>query len=250
MSAHLFVAAAYLDKLDPSVKWVLAAIADSADEQTLEAAPGLPKLRAWSGRSKSQVTRIVAELADPKGLGLIERISPGRLGRRAVYRVFPRGVPEIPHPDEVAARYIDRPADLVDNPESYPQNTPESGAHGCAPRGAWTPDQGRMGAPPSGNTSVFIRATTPNRPARLVDRPTPSASTGSGFPGARRAEPATFTRDLGAPCPIHPDQHHPCQLCARDAVDSVAARTAITEARKALTRTRITTTTAEEAPTP
>jgi len=108
VSTHLLIAAAYLEDLPQGTKLALMAIADSGDEQTLEAAPGLPKIRAWSGLSKSQALAVIAQLAKPVdkgGLGLIERLEAGRLGRRAVYRVFPNGVPPIPHPHEVAARY-------------------------------------------------------------------------------------------------------------------------------------------------
>ena len=112
MSTHLFVATAYLQTFPPAAKLVLMAITDSADEHTLLSAPGLPKLRAWSGLSKSQVLRVLADLrADTYGgLTWIEQTEAGRQGRRATFRVFPSGVPSIPHPDEVRARYEEDPA--------------------------------------------------------------------------------------------------------------------------------------------
>lgn len=240
MSTHLLVAAAYLEGLDPAVKLVLMAVADSADEQTLEAAPGLPKLRAWAGRSKSQVTRIVADL---EAAGYVARIAPGRLGRRAVYRVFPTGVPAIPHPDEVRDRYAPTP---VDNPGSYPQDEAGEGRTDAPHRGASTPSEGRTHAPPSGTTSVSSAQAPPPPPGPPVDNAPPARSPASGFPGSRKtsSEEAAAARDAarrarGAhdqPCPLHPDQIVPCGRCAYAARQSDPAKIdrAKAEARAAL----------------
>lgn len=217
MSVHLFVAAAYLEGLDPSVKWVLAAIADSADEQTLESAPGLPKLRAWSGRSKSQVTRIVADL---EASGYIKRLSAGRLGRRAVYGVFPNGVPTIPHPDEVRDRYAAAP---VDNVESSPQEDQKEGRTDAPHRGAYDDSWGAPMRPLQSSTSVSIARAADNPPAPPVE----TRRSASGFPGSRAssneqreeaqgiARRARGANDVA--CTLHPGMIVPCGRCAHEA---------------------------------
>lgn len=205
MSTHLLIAAMYLEDVPQSRKLVLAAIADSADEHTLESAPGLPKLRAWSGLGKSQALESVKAL---EASGHIERIQAGRLGRRAVYRVFPAGVPAIPHPDEVKARYepVSTPCvDPVDN------SLREGPAHRTLGSGL-TPTRVRPTGPLHTNTSV-PKGAAPSKPVE-------TATSSTGFPGSR----ATAEEDRGirarakgaidTPCPHHPDQVVPCRLCA------------------------------------
>lgn len=94
------VVAAYLPKevINKTQKLVLMKIADSADDQTRLGRPGLERMMAWAGVGEKQVITVVTELV---GLGLVERIEVGRVGRRAEYRVFPHGVPPIPSTEEL-----------------------------------------------------------------------------------------------------------------------------------------------------
>jgi DNA-binding MarR family transcriptional regulator len=221
MSTHLLVAAAYLEGLPQGTKLVLMAIADSGDEQTLESAPGLPKLRAWSGLSKSQALAVVAQLVTD---GLVERVEAGRLGRRAVYRVFPNGVPAIPHPDEVKARYADSLAGGSGQPD--PQVTPPVGdnpaqegpAHRTLGSGE-APSRVRPTGPLHASTSVSI-GEQPTRTPVESRRPAPPST---GFPGSRATaeeDRAIARRARGAndvPCPLHSDMIVPCGRCAHEA---------------------------------
>lgn len=220
MSTHLLIAAAYLEGLPQGTKLVLMAVADSADEHTLESAPGLPKLRAWSGLGKSQALASVATLIDGNYL---ERIEAGRFGRRAVYRVFPAGVPAIPHPTEVAARYApgSGPPDPTEDPEVV-DDVVENSDDRVRPTGPIgsdeTPSRVRPTGPLHASTSV-----SKGSPFSTGRQPTPSAA--SGFPGSR----ATAEEDRGIarrargahdrPCPFHPDQIVPCGRCAHQAAE-------------------------------
>lgn len=88
MSIHHLECAAELKHLIPSKKLVLMAVCDDADKETRLGAPGIDKLHLWSGiNAKSQVLAVIAELVDE---GYLERVSPGRKGRKAVFRVFAR----------------------------------------------------------------------------------------------------------------------------------------------------------------
>jgi hypothetical protein len=212
MSTHLLIAAAYLEGLPQGRKLVLMAIADSADEHTLEAAPGLPKLRAWSGLGKSQALAIVAQLVDGKYL---ERLEAGRLGRRAVYRVFPLGVPAIPHPSEVAARYSTDAAEPVDN-------SAQEGPAGRTLGSDEASSRVRPTGPLHASTSVS-RASAASEP---VETRRPPAS---GFPGSRATaeeERGIARRARGANnVPCHVEAHAaagetmPCGRCAHAAAE-------------------------------
>ncbi|MEU0722896.1 helix-turn-helix domain-containing protein [Streptomyces sp. NPDC006140] len=103
MSIHLMLAAAYLPKeeINKTQKLVLMKIADSADDQTRLAHPGLERMMAWAGVGEKAVITVVTELV---GLGLVERVEVGRAGHRAEYRVFPHGVPPIPSTEELSER--------------------------------------------------------------------------------------------------------------------------------------------------
>ncbi|TQE30858.1 hypothetical protein Sipo8835_22970 [Streptomyces ipomoeae] len=103
MSIHLMVVAAYLPKsvVNSTQKLVLMKICDSADEETRIARPGLERMMAWSGVNEKRVPAVVTELVE---LGLVQRITVGRAGRRAEYRVFPLGVPPIPTTDMLVER--------------------------------------------------------------------------------------------------------------------------------------------------
>lgn len=232
MSTHLLIAAMYLEVIPPARKLVLGAIADSADEHTLESAPGLPKLRAWSGLSKGPVMAHVAALEADR---LIERVQAGRLGRRAVYRVFPDGVPAIPHPSEVAARYTDGPSEPVDN--SQKEGTASRTLGSCL-----TPTRVLPAGPLHAYPSVSTRD-APNEPVET--RPTPS----TGFPGSRATIAASAheaneaaRRARGAnniPCHVHPDQDAPCRKCANIARKEAAADPTIPKRKAAEARALI-----------
>ncbi|MFE2179037.1 hypothetical protein [Streptomyces sp. NPDC059455] len=103
VSIHLMLAAAYLPKevINKTQKMVLMKIADSADDQTLLGRPGLERMMAWAGVGEKQIITVVTELV---GLGFVERVEVGRVGRRAEYKVFPHGVPPIPSTEELIER--------------------------------------------------------------------------------------------------------------------------------------------------
>ncbi|MFF8990051.1 helix-turn-helix domain-containing protein [Streptomyces sp. NPDC014983] len=100
MSIQLMIAAAYLppDVLSQSQKLALMKIADSADDETRLARPGLTRLAAWVGVTDKRAITIVTELI---AKGLVERVETGKAGRSAVYRVFPLGVPPTPTTPEL-----------------------------------------------------------------------------------------------------------------------------------------------------
>ncbi|WP_330306258.1 MULTISPECIES: hypothetical protein [unclassified Streptomyces] len=104
MSIHLMVVAAYLpeDVVTQSQKLAMMKICDSADDETRLSKPGLRRLRAWVGVGEKRCMTIVTDLV---AKGLIERVETGKSGRRAVYRVFPMGVPPIPSNDDLEARF-------------------------------------------------------------------------------------------------------------------------------------------------
>jgi hypothetical protein len=96
------IAAAYMppDVLSQSQKLALMKIADSADDETCLARPGLTRLAAWVGVTDKRAITIVTELI---AKGLVERVETGKAGRAAVYRVFPLGVPSTPTTPELKA---------------------------------------------------------------------------------------------------------------------------------------------------
>ncbi|TQK44390.1 hypothetical protein FBY35_5894 [Streptomyces sp. SLBN-118] len=102
MSIQLMIAAAYLppDVLSQSQKLALMKIADSADDETRLARPGLTRLAAWVGVTDKRAITIVTELI---AKGLVERVATGKAGRSAVYRVFPLGVPPTPTTSDLKA---------------------------------------------------------------------------------------------------------------------------------------------------
>ncbi|GAO08673.1 hypothetical protein TPA0598_04_03090 [Streptomyces lydicamycinicus] len=109
MSIQLMIAAAYLppDVLSQSQKLALMKIADSADDETRLARPGLTRLAAWVGVTDKRAITIVTELI---AKGLVERVETGKAGRAAVYRVFPLGVPPTPTTPELKAAAESRKA--------------------------------------------------------------------------------------------------------------------------------------------
>jgi hypothetical protein len=95
VSIQLMIAAAYLppDQVNQSQKLALMKLADSADDETRLARPGLIRLAAWIGVTDKRAITLVTELI---AKGLVERVETGKAGRAAVYRVFPNGVPATP----------------------------------------------------------------------------------------------------------------------------------------------------------
>lgn len=177
MSAHLFVVAGYLDDLEPAAKLILMALADSADDDGTGSIPGLEKMRAWSGRSRSRVLEIVNELI---AAGWVERTADGRRGHRATFRVFPRGIPPIPSAGDVAARYG---SDRSDPSTGYPQvwttprvvhNPPDLGSGPSDLLAELGSDTGPDTSDPSDPFRPTLpskeRATPPLRTAPVVDR--------------------------------------------------------------------------------
>ena len=79
-------------KLSPSHKWALAAIADDASDKTDRSYPGLEKVQRWAGVGKRRALELIADLTEA---GLLESISAGHPGKRAVYQVhIPKPAPE------------------------------------------------------------------------------------------------------------------------------------------------------------
>ncbi|WP_406200009.1 hypothetical protein OH807_18380 [Kitasatospora sp. NBC_01560] len=152
MSIHLFVVAGYLEKEvvgGSTHKLVLQKLADSADDQTRLSAPGLTRLIEWSMVEKPTVLTIITDLI---GRGLVERVTVGRSGQRAVYRVFPEGVPPIPSTEELEARRTRR--------ESAPKN----------PRLARKPESKKKpDAPARTRADVQARAQSPHASAPAPD---------------------------------------------------------------------------------
>lgn len=84
MAIHHIECAALAD-LPPSRKLVFMAICDSANKDTGLGFPGFDTIQAWSGLGKSQVQANIAILIQD---GWVARVTAGRRGARAVFRVF------------------------------------------------------------------------------------------------------------------------------------------------------------------
>lgn len=240
MSTHLLIAAAYLEGLPQGTKLALMAIADSGDEHTLLSAPGLPKIRAWSGLSRAQALAVVAQLAKPVaegGLGLIERVEAGRLGRRASFRVFPHGVPAIPHPKEVEARYPTTGGSGPQDPQVIPNPGDDVAQEGPANQTLGS-DSGPSRVRPAGPLQSYPSVSSAQRPTTPVE----TGRSASGFPGSRASTAASAEEAQGIarrargandqPCPRHPGMIVPCGRCANAAADAKARKAAAAKARK------------------
>ncbi len=218
------VVAAYLPKevLNKAQKLVLMKIADSADDQTRLARPGLERMMAWAGVGEKQVSTLVTQLV---GLGLVERVTIGRVGTRAEYRVFPYGVPPIP-PHGGTGRAAPCGTAGADQPRLARSSTPrrrpsaaartqqdvadrqkaQSAAEGAVDAGLplgnpdGPPDRVALGEPsglPQGNRAGSP-GETPFLPPPSFSLPNPlPPRTGTGIGGAgnrRRAVPGTPNR--------------------------------------------------------
>ncbi|MFE7276861.1 helix-turn-helix domain-containing protein [Streptomyces sp. NPDC057623] len=230
MSIQLMVVAAYLPKevINQTQKLVLMKIADSADDQTRLARPGLERMMAWAGVGEKRVIVVVTELV---GLGLVERVEVGRVGRRAEYRVFPHGVPPIPSTEElIERRRVARRAptnsrlarnvprrkpsaaartqqDLAAREETgtsdgagFPPGNPEDGQERVSP--------GKPSGFPQGDQEGFARE-TPSLPSPSYVLPYPQPP-GVGAAG----EPDEHTEEQSlSGCPVHPQPAANCRAC-------------------------------------
>ncbi|OKJ55954.1 helix-turn-helix domain-containing protein [Streptomyces sp. CB02115] len=234
MSIQLMVVAAYLPKevINQTQKAVLMKIADSADDQTRLARPGLERMMAWAGVGEKQVITVVTQLV---GLGLVQRVTIGRVGLRAEYRVFPYGVPPIPSTEELIERRLaaqrapKNPKLARKAPRRKPSSAArtqedvaareearaaaEAAAEAGLPQGNPDSPPGRVAAGepsgfPQGDRAGFP-AETPSLPpssSSLPKPPTPTADA-AGEPGA---EPGTQQR---AGCAKHAEPVSNCRGC-------------------------------------
>lgn len=216
------IAAAYVEGITPTSRLVLMAIADSSDEHSRLSAPGLPKLRAWSGRSKAQVLRIVAQLERDGLLAQDPKTGAGRVGRRAEWTVFPYGIPAIPHPAEVAARFADLDESTCGD---KPVEEGRTDATLDLSEGRISDRRGSHPCDPFSTSSSVSRAQAPRR----ARPPAP------GFPGARatdRPDPRTAPGFYRVACITHPEHHHPCPACADRTADPDVVAGAVAEAKR------------------
>ncbi|MFF9478052.1 helix-turn-helix domain-containing protein [Streptomyces sp. NPDC014733] len=224
MSIQLMVVAAYLEGVNKTQKLVLMKIADSADDQTRLARPGLERMMAWAGVGEKSVITVVTELV---GLRLVERVTIGRAGRRAEYRVFPDGVPPIPSTEELIERRLAA--------QSAPKN-PRLARKGGGRRKPSAPartdkdvaavkDAGQQGFPqgnprtrrrrvPVGEPDRFPRANPVGSPGETPSLP----SSSSPLPNPPTPVDGTQKAPTGGPaepphsrCPRHPVQ--PARSC-------------------------------------
>jgi len=235
LSIHLMVVAAYLpdDVVTQGQKLALMKICDSADDETRLSKPGLRRLRAWVGVGEKRCMTIVTELV---AKGLIERVEVGKSGRRAVYRVFPMGVPPIPSNDDLDARFMaadtapknprkartgvtraapSKPAmtheDIDARALAVGEGVKEAGFHGGNP----DEDEGRVSpVEPSGlhgGNPLGSTGGTPSFPSSssVLPSPPPPAAGAAGEP---------------AGCPKHPVPAANCRGCGTNPRAARAAR--------------------------
>jgi hypothetical protein len=235
LSIHLMVVAAYLpdDVVTQGQKLALMKICDSADDETRLAKPGLRRLRAWVGVGEKRCTTIVTELV---AKGLVERMETGKAGRRAVYRVFPLGVPPIPSNDDLDARFgaadaaprnsrkartgvtraaPSKPAmthqDIDARALAAGEGVKASGFHG------WNPDEDEGTVPPvepsgfHGRNPEGSTDGTPSLPPSSSDLPSP-------------LPPAVGAAGEPAGCPKHPVPAASCRACGTNPRADRAAR--------------------------
>lgn len=87
MGFHLLNAAAEVTS-KPSQKLVLMCLAKEGDDRQRVSFPGVETLLKWSGLSRPQLFRVLAQLIELK---LIEQRQRGHRGKRAEFIVFPLG---------------------------------------------------------------------------------------------------------------------------------------------------------------
>ncbi|MGW2700849.1 hypothetical protein [Streptomyces sp. NPDC001340] len=229
------VVAAYLpdDVVTQGQKLALMKICDSADDETRISKPGLRRLRAWVGVTEKRCITIVTELV---AKGLVERVEVGKSGRRAVYRVFPMGVPPIPSNDDLDARFqvadsapknprkartgVSRAApstpgmtheDIDGRALAAGEGVREAGFH------EWNPDEAEGRVPsvePSGSHEWNPQGSTGGTPSfpsssSVLPSPPPPAAGAAGEPGR---------------CPKHPSPAANCRACGTNPRAARAAR--------------------------
>ncbi|MFF4051919.1 helix-turn-helix domain-containing protein [Streptomyces chartreusis] len=229
MSIQLMVVAAYLPKevISQTQKLVLMKIADSADDQTRLARPGLERMMAWAGVGEKRVIGVVTELV---GLGLVERTEVGRVGRRAEYKVFPHGVPPIPSTEELiawrrGARRAPTNARLARN---VPRRRPSAAARtqqDVVAREQTRASEGAQvkGGFPQGNPHERPGRVSPGKPSGFppgdqegFPGETPSLPSPSSFLPYPLTPGAGATRAAVDPlpgCPVHPQPAANCRAC-------------------------------------
>lgn len=182
---------------------------------------------AWAGVGEKTVVTVVTQLV---GLGLVERVTVGRVGLRAEYRVFPYGVPPIPSTEELIERR--RAAQRAPkNPRlarKTPRRKPSSAAR--TQQDVAAREEGRAAASglPQGNPDEFEGWVAPGKPSglpsgnragspgetpslppsssSLPNPPTPTADA-AGEPGAAQGA------QQRARCPKHAEPVANCRGC-------------------------------------
>ncbi len=238
MSIHLMILASYLPKdvVNPTQKLMLQKLADSADDESRLARPGMNRMVAWVGVGEKRCITIITELV---AKGLVERVEVGRPGRAAVYRVFPLAVPEMPKADDLREQRLDghkaprnprlarrgvtraapsKPArtylDLMkrvevkeqDPSDGFPQGNPEEGQE-QVPEGE--PNRFREGNPtgsPAGTPSF------PSPASSFPVPPTPVAGA-TGEPASAPGNDGTKAAANGGGCPSHAKRARNCRAC-------------------------------------
>ncbi|MFE7780639.1 helix-turn-helix domain-containing protein [Streptomyces nigrescens] len=231
MSIHMMLAAAYLPRevINQTQKAVLMKIADSADDQTRLARPGLERMMAWAGVGEKSTINVVTELV---GDGWVERVSAGRVGRRAEYKVFPYGVPPIPTTEELIERRhaaqrapknprLARPGKRrkPSPPALTQQDVAARKARAAAEAKAGLPEgnpAGEGGRVPDGEPGRFPQGNragspgeTPSFPSHSSVLPTPPTPTAdaAGEPGMAEGD------QVARGCPKHPRPVGNCRGC-------------------------------------
>ncbi|MCX4749251.1 hypothetical protein OG455_27725 [Kitasatospora sp. NBC_01287] len=232
MSIHLMLAAAYLPAgaVTPTEKLALMKIADSADDETRLARPGVRRLAAWTGVGEKRAITLVTALVKK---GLVDRVEVGKPGRAAVYRVFPLGVPPIPDSEELQARFtaaakaprnkrLARKGVVRAKPSAPARmggpQAEEGPAEDGFPQG--NPPAGREQVPggepsrfPSGNPAGSPGGTpsVPSSVPRSVPSPQPPTAGAAGGPQEQAGE------DPEGPCSRHRRVARNCRACGTSA---------------------------------
>lgn len=201
MSIHLLECAANLD-LPASTKLALMAFADSADQYTNLALPGLDQVKRWSGlRSDSRAKEVVADLTTR---GLLLKHRGGRRGRRAEYVVFPNGCCE-QHPPRPGNENV-----LGNLGSAVPDPSPLGKAAVPDPI-----DFDQFGsAPPDPNTLNGAGKGPAHRTPSLTKELTPLTPRHVGGNPATPEHPPMADAVARPPCPRHPSGKQPnCRGC-------------------------------------
>ncbi|MFJ3248438.1 hypothetical protein [Streptomyces sp. NPDC086782] len=226
------VIAAYLpdDVVNQGQKLALMKICDSADDETRLSKPGLRRLRAWTGVSEKRCITIVTQLV---AKGLVERVETGKAGRRAVYRVFPMGVPPIPSNDDLDARFKEADA-APKNPRldrSYAARAAPSKpamTHEDIDARALAAGEGvREAGFPEGNPDEDEGRVSPAKPSGFRQ------GNPLGFPGETPSFPSSSSVLPSPPTPTAGAAGEPGRGCSRHPVPAASCRACGTNPRAA-----------------